>query len=143
MTSSGRFLLGYSTAICISAVRSLHSIYMNLKFIKIVSLFLIFLQLGVAIVEDGHHTETVFASADRTPQVSTHHCDQGCIHHKEIKHYCLACIRHANSNPVLSSPPIFYRESTHRSYISSTSAGFQHKDFYVSASKRGPPPFFS
>ena len=111
---------------------------MKSVFAKSVLLFLVILQISSLVVIDDHHLEDVLGIPNAQQTITTHDCGAKELH-KDIPHYCLGCLRNANFSFVLSSPSLpCIGQSLHPLKVYSSSI-VRLSDFYISASKRGPP----
>jgi len=74
-------------------------------FAKIVLLFLVILQISSVVVIDDQHLEDVLGIPNAQQKITSHDCGSKELH-KDIPHYCLACLRNANFSIVVSSPSL-------------------------------------
>lgn len=111
---------------------------MKSLFAKSVLLFLVILQISSLVVIDDHHLEDVLGIPNAQQQITSHDCGSKELH-KDIPHYCLGCLRNANFSFVVSSPSLPCIGQSLRPVKFYSSATVRLTDFYISASKRGPP----
>jgi len=107
-------------------------------FAKFVVLFLIILQISSLVVVDDHHLEDVLGIPNAQQKFTTDDCGSKELH-KDIPHYCLGCLRNANFSFVFSSPSLPCIGLSLRPTKFYSSSTVRLADFYISASKRGPP----
>ena len=109
---------------------------------KPITVLLLTLQLSSLLVVDDHHLEDVVGLPHALQTLKSHDCGSKELH-KDIPHFCLACLRQANAGfafPAIHLPSVVQSLSIIR--LASTRS-FRQFDIYISASKRGPPPSLS
>ncbi len=111
---------------------------MKSLFAKSVLLFLVILQISSLVVIDDHHLEDVLGIPNAQQTFTTHDCGSKELH-KDIPHFCLACLRNANFSFVFTSPSLPCIGQSVRPINFYSSSTVRLTDFYISASKRGPP----
>lgn len=105
---------------------------------KSVVVLLVALQVCALVVVDDHHLEDVIGLPNAQQKLITRDCGtKGSS--KDIPHYCLACLRHANFSFVFAFPALLSVEQSLCSSKLYLPNPFRPADFYISASKRGPP----
>jgi hypothetical protein len=115
---------------------------MKSRFTQYFAAFIIALQLCSVMVVDNHHLEYAFGPMDAAQTLRS--SDHGAKEHQtDIPHYCLACLRQANVGVVFISPMLSPVEQIVSAPILQPATRTPQSDFYITASKRGPPAFFS
>jgi hypothetical protein len=115
---------------------------MNSRFTQCLAAFIIALQLCSVMVVDNHHLEYAFGPMNAAQTLRSY--DHGAKEHQtDLPHYCLACLRQANVGFVYISPILSPVQQVVSAPILQPATRTLQSDFYITASKRGPPAFFS